>query len=466
MKKIKAKQKPVRTKKAVKKVTKATKKSPVKPAPKPKQKKSVKKPKQSAKVKPVKAKTKAAKPKTVKAKPAKVKATKITPVKAKPAKASVSEKKAPVAAKKQVDVKPPVKTPIPLKPTLVPKRPAVSPTADAQSVRPAPRVSGKPLDREFLFQLAMAIKDAVAPMVKAARGREIVSSAPTGDATFEVDKVAEKALLGFLKNARAPVAYYSEDAGYSTFSNVQPKNLLVVDPIDGTRAAKCGFEACVISIATTRVIERPTMADMDNACVAEIVGDRIFFAERGKGARIYSGEHVKRPKLSSNTNLESLAWSMTVPARPAELIFPTAARLIDLSSLKGGFFACNSSSYSLTRLVTHQLDACVDIAARYMRDIPDIVRDHFINAGRGSVLGIAPYDFAAAVLIAQEAGCVVTDAYGRSFDNVLLLDSTAANHQSLIAAANAELHVKLLNFFDTRMQQFEALLKRRAEQNR
>ncbi|MDQ1257358.1 MAG: monophosphatase, partial [Candidatus Hydrogenedentes bacterium] len=198
-------------------------------------------------------------------------------------------------------------------------------------------------------------------------------------------------------------------------------------------------------------------------CVMEIMSDRVFYAERGKGARVYSEGHLKRPKLSKNHELETISWSMTVPARPAELIFPTAAKLIDLSSLKGGFFACNSTSYSLTRLLTNQLDACVDLANRYLRDIPELVKDHFINAGRGVVLGIAPYDLAGSLLVAAEAGCVVTDAYGHSFDDVLLLDSGENNHRSLVAAANQELHEKLMSFFDTRINQFELLLKRRAE---
>jgi myo-inositol-1(or 4)-monophosphatase len=158
-----------------------------------------------------------------------------------------------------------------------------------------------------------------------------------------------------------------------------------------------------------------------------------------------------------------MAWTMTVPARPAELIFPTAARLIDLTSLKGGFFACNSTSYSLTRLLTNQLDACVDFANRYLRDIPEAVQDQFVNAGRGIILGIAPYDIAASVLIAKEAGAIVSDAYGNSFDDVLLLDSSVGNHRSLIAASNRELYDKLMSFFDTRINQYEQLLKRRAE---
>ena len=313
---------------------------------------------------------------------------------------------------------------------------------------------------KFLVSVAQAIKNAVAPLAQAVKGREVVDEAASGDVTFLLDRVAEKALFNHLKAAALPVAYYSEHEGYSTFSSKAPKSLLIVDPIDGTRAAKSGFEGCVVAVASTRVIERPTIADVDCACVMDLLGGRIFLAERGKGARVYMDGRLKRPKLSKNIDIESMIWSMTIPARPAELIFPTAARIIDLSSLKGGFFACNSTSFSLTRLVTNQLDACIDIANRYYRDIPDRVEDYFINAGRGKVIGVAPYDIAASLLIAKEAGCVVTDAYGKNFDDLLLLDSSKGNHQSIIATSNEQLHEKLLSFFDTRIRQYEQLLNR------
>ncbi len=319
----------------------------------------------------------------------------------------------------------------------------------------------KPLPREFLVGLADAIKEAVAPVARSLKGREITGTAVSGDTTFELDVVAEKALRNFLGAQRAPVAYYSEDEGYSTFSSAQPTHLLLVDPIDGTRAAKNAFEGCVVSIASTRVIERPVMGDVETACVVELLGDRVFYAERGKGARMYEDGHLRRPRISKNSNLETMSWAMTVPARPAELIFPTVARLVDLSSLKGGFFSSNSTAYSITRLLSGQLDACVDFAGRYLKDIPNEVRDYFINAGRGAVLGAAPYDMAAALLIAREAGCIVTDAYGKTFEDILLLDSSVANHQSIVAAGNAEMHEKLLSFLDTRIKQFEQLLQRR-----
>jgi myo-inositol-1(or 4)-monophosphatase len=340
--------------------------------------------------------------------------------------------------------------------------PVVTPVVTAAKATPKVKV----LPREFLLELCSAIREAVLPMVQQVKGREIVGTAPSGDATFEMDAVAERTLLNFLKRAKAPVAYYSEDSGYSTFSNTQPDYLLVVDPIDGSRAARCGFESCVVAVACTRVIERPTVADVDNACVMEIIGNRAFYAERGKGAKIFVDGTTRKPKLSQHTDIEAISWSMTVPARPAELIFQTAARLIDTTSLKGGFFACNSTSYSLTRLLTNQLDACVDFASRYMKDVPEIVRDKFINAGRGTVLGICPYDLVAALLIVEEAGAVVTDAYGKRFDDMLLLDVSENNHQSIIAAANPELHKKLMLFFDTRITQVGQVLRRNEERKK
>lgn len=431
--------------------------------------------KTKAKAKPAKAATKKSSAPKASKRAAVRSSAKAKSVKPVPKKSAAVSKKPPAAKKPVVQKAKSKETKAPAQPavakSLAPRPIQLKPPAPSKPIQksallqqlPKPAASrAKILSREFLFEVAKSIRVAVEPLVRSVKGREVVGAATSGDATFQLDKTAEKALLTFLRDAKLPVAYYSEDAGYTTFTTGQPQHLLIVDPIDGSRAAKSGFESCVVSVASTRVIERPRIGDIDNACVMEIIGPRTFYAERGKGTRIYEENVPKKPKLSKNANLELVSWSMTVPARPAELIFPTAAKLIDLTSLKGGFFACNSTSYSLTRLLTGQYDACIDIANRFLRDIPEIVEDHFINAGRGIVLGIAPYDIAASILIAQEAGCQVTDAYGSNFDEVLLLDSSVANFRSLVAAANKELYDKLFSYFETRIQQYEQLLKRRA----
>ncbi len=422
-------------------------------------KKTKSKKKSAAKKKPVKKKSASkAKPKKAAAKPkAKKKAVAKAKSKAKPK----TKAKAKAKAKTKTKAKPAVKSKAKAKPVAKKKAPAKK--AKAKVKEPKVVATDKILSKKFLVDLASAIRDAVQPEMTNFKGRDIVGAAESGDATFHIDSVAEKTLLSFLEEAKKPIAYYSEDAGYTTFTAAPPKYLLVVDPIDGTRAAKSGFEGCVVSICCTRVMERPDVADIDNALVMELTQDRYFYAERGKGAKMYVNGNARKIKLADLDAPDRMAWAMTVPARPAELIFPVSDKLIDVSSLHGGFFACNSSSYSLTRLLTNQLDASVDIANRFYRDIPEAVEHLFINAGRGNVIGICPYDYAAALLIVQEAGCIVTDAYGKSFDDVLLLDSTSANHQSFIAATNKSLHKKLLGYYDTRIGQWETLLKQRHE---
>ncbi len=306
----------------------------------------------------------------------------------------------------------------------------------------------------------MYIKEAVEPVARSLKGKDIIHVAPTGDPTFVIDQIAEKALLSFLRASKQPIAYYSEDTGYSTYAR-DPKYLLIVDPIDGTRSAKNGFEWCTISVASTRVIERPTYKDLDNACIAEIMNDRIFYAERGEGTVIISDNTKKKPKPSANTDIETMNWALTIPGRPSYLIFNTAGKLIDLSSLRGSFFACNSTSYSLTRLVTGQLDACVDIAVSFYKHFPEGTKDMFLKSGKGSIIGPAPYDLCPALLIAQEAGCVFTNVEGDSFDNVLLLDTHPENFQSLIAASNTELHDYLLEFFNERIELVIDILRRK-----
>ncbi|HOK10371.1 MAG TPA: inositol monophosphatase family protein [Candidatus Hydrogenedens sp.] len=335
---------------------------------------------------------------------------------------------------------------------------AVQPTEEIPSSKGRGR-GEKILSREFLFDLVMFIKEAVEPIARSLKGKDIVNVAPTGDPTFAIDQVAEKALLSFLRTSKQPIAYYSEDTGYSTYARV-PKYLLIVDPIDGTRAAKNGFEWCTIAVASTRVIERPTFKELDNACIAELMSPRMFYAERGKGTSII-GDTNKRIRLSNNTDIETMNWSMTIPGRPSYLIFNAAGKLIDLSSLRGGFFACNSTSYSLTRLITGQLDACVDIAVRFYKEFQEGTRDMFLKSGRGSIIGPAPYDLCPALLIAQEAGCVFTNTEGENFDNVLLLDTHPENYQTLIAAANSELHDYLLEYFNERIEQIISVLRKK-----
>jgi len=314
--------------------------------------------------------------------------------------------------------------------------------------------------REFLEHMALSVRAAVRPWVIGLRGRGVVGTATAGDATFEVDRLAERRVERVLRASGRSVIYYSEDRGLvrigegAPAGGAPPEAALIIDPIDGTRNARSGFEGCMVSVAAIAgplhaPPEELTLGDVTHACLAEIVGRRVFYAQRGGGAEWREGARAHRPRPSAATELDGIAWSLGIVGRPARPLFEVMGELVDRTSLTGGFFSCNAISFSLTRLVTGQLDAALDIANRLYRHRPEI-RAAFLAAGRGAVMGLCPYDLAAALLVAQEAGCVVTDAYGQSLDSTPALASDVESLRSLVAAGNPALHARLLEYVNDR----------------
>jgi myo-inositol-1(or 4)-monophosphatase len=121
--------------------------------------------------------------------------------------------------------------------------------------------------------------------------------------------------------------------------------------------------------------------------------------------------------------------------------------LIDASSVGGAVFDLGSASYDLTRLVTGQLDAYLDVGTRIIDEVPGL-RGRFEEVGGGAVLNNSPYDLAAAVLCAEEGGAVVTDAHGSSLAERPLLGSGHDYQMSCVAAVGDALHGAILEALD------------------
>ncbi|MBW3623726.1 MAG: hypothetical protein KY468_10000 [Armatimonadetes bacterium] len=301
---------------------------------------------------------------------------------------------------------------------------------------------------ELIRALADYLRESVRPYLGRVEARKVTATAHSGDATFHVDEIAEAAVAEFLERTRAPVAYYSEDRGL--VRNGPAEGILIIDPIDGTRPAAAGFESCVVSIAWANDVETPRMKDVQYGCVRDLFGEKTFLAERGKGARILSGQEEIPPSPSGITDPAFAMWSSEMVGRPAALKVACLEELIDRSSKTGAFFVFNSVAFSLTRLLTGQLDAVVDVGGRILREVPG-GRERFAALGRGRPMGLFTYDIAAATLIASEAGLTVTDAAGNSLDEIPLLDTSEENIQSLLAAVTPELHASLLELIERGM---------------
>ncbi len=305
--------------------------------------------------------------------------------------------------------------------------------------------------QELTVDLTKYIRNIVRPHLGAWQGREISGTAASGDVTFHIDDIAEEAIVSYLERCGLSIAYYSEDKGLIKFG-ASPEAVLVIDPIDGTRPAVAGYECCVVSVALADYKDGVTMGDVRFGCIAEIKSNNVFFAETGQGAHWFGDNDVEKPlRLLPITDLREAPVTFEIVARPIKLLTTVLEDVINNSALKGGCFVFSSSAFSLTRLITGQLGAALDVGNRILRDRPDF-RNQFVELGHGKTIGIFSYDIAAAALIAREAGAIVTDAYGRSLDSVPLLDTSESNQHSMIGASNAELHKKILESIEIGMR--------------
>jgi fructose-1,6-bisphosphatase/inositol monophosphatase family enzyme len=140
-------------------------------------------------------------------------------------------------------------------------------------------------------------------------------------------------------------------------------------------------------------------------------------------------------------------WAYGFRGRPARPTVEVLGDLIDSSSVGGGTFELGSQAFGMTRIVTGQLDAVIEVGSRLIEDVPGM-REEFESVGGGQVLNNSPYDLAAPWLCLREAGGVVTDGWGGQLDDRPLLGSGHEFQMSSISAANGSLHGQLLRAVD------------------
>lgn len=295
---------------------------------------------------------------------------------------------------------------------------------------------------ELVRELSLALRERVLPLLGSHAGRAHSSEGAGGDVTFAIDEEAEAFLEEFLAERAPDVAFYSEDRGLVVPAGGEAREVLVVDPIDGTRPAMAGLESCCVSVAAAPLREGVTMGEVSVACVVEIPAGTVFLAERGRG--LVEGPPVM---LSANERLDRMFWTYGFRGRPARALTEVLAELIDASSVGGATFDLGSAAFDMTRVITGQLDAYVEPGPLMVDEVPGMRAD-FERVGGGAVLNNSPYDLAAAALCATEAGAIVTDARGRSLDDRPLLGSGHDFQMSVVTSSNPALHAEILAAVD------------------
>jgi myo-inositol-1(or 4)-monophosphatase len=304
--------------------------------------------------------------------------------------------------------------------------------------------------RKLVLDLARRLRDRVLPELGSHAGRASEGGGAGGDVTFAVDALAEAELQEFLADRAARVAYYSEDRGLVAAPDAT--DVLVVDPIDGTRPAMAGLESACVAVALAPLGDgHPTMDDIEIGCVVEIKTGDWYLAVRGYGV-----ESSRAVSLSPNAETGEMFWAYGFRGRPVRPTVEVLGDLIDASSVGGGTFELGSQCFAMTRIVTGQLDAVIEVGSRLIDDVPGM-REEFERVGRGAILNNSPYDLAAPWLCLREAGGVVTDGWGEPLDHHRLLGSGHDFQMSSISASNRTLHTRLVRAVDEGITRLRAL---------
>lgn len=308
--------------------------------------------------------------------------------------------------------------------------------------------------QNLAVELTAVIRDEVLPQLGSAAARSHAGTAVGGDVTFGIDEQAEEFLAGYLEESGANVAVYSEDKGLIEFG--APEHILIIDPVDGTRPAAAGLECAMVSVAVAELKDNPTMGDVIFGALREIKSGDLFTASRGGGASITTAAGEPLPvTFSENTDISRLFWTIGFRGRPARPLIEALGDLVDMSSVDGAVFDLGSASYSITRILTGQLDAYIDIGPRMIEEVPE-VKALFEEVGKGAILNNSPHDLAAAGLICTEAGAAFADAWGKPLDDKQLLGSDHSYQMSCVAAASSGLQRSLIEAVDAGMAKLKA----------
>jgi myo-inositol-1(or 4)-monophosphatase len=312
---------------------------------------------------------------------------------------------------------------------------------------------------DLLLEIARAVRSAVLPHLGSHEHRAGAGVSIGGDTTFGIDEIAEDAAHKVLEEASADgLAWYTEDRGL--IERGEPKRLLVIDPIDGTRPAGAGLETCMVSIAAAPYSRDATLGDVDEALLLNIKDAALFRARRGQGVRIVERGETRLPSPSGQTSLDGAFFTYGLRGRPTVPSAIVLEDLIDGSGVKGGTFDLGSATFGMSAVVTGRLDAYVDQGQRMIDDVPQ-TRPLFEAIADGAVLNNNPYDVAAAKLVCEEAGCPVTDASGRSLDGRPLVGSGAEYCVSTIVSATPALHAEIISLLDRGIEKLRAWMAQR-----
>jgi myo-inositol-1(or 4)-monophosphatase len=263
---------------------------------------------------------------------------------------------------------------------------------------------------EIFKEIGKKMRDGLSVIMAKEGGMVPIGKGAGGDKTFPVDKWAEDIILVALEKAHQQGETFtliSEELGTRKFG--EGKKVVLVDPIDGSNNAKSGIPFFSTSLA---LLNDATLSTLAVGYVINLAMGDEFWALRAQGAY----KNGKRIRTAATHGITIVAYEASSPKADLPIILPLLGE------------AKRTRCFGSTAL---------DLS--------------YLAAGAISVFATATasraFDFAAGMLILEEADGVITDLEGTSLDHVV---AGLGRTVPLLASKNDATHVLALNTLTSR----------------
>ncbi len=252
----------------------------------------------------------------------------------------------------------------------------------------------------FSERIADAVHDTIKGLIGTPEAGRILYTGADGTPTKLIDHVSEKAIFDLIEKERCPFRIISEEAG-EKITGSSPEHTILIDPVDGTYNACSGIPFYSVSVAIAT-------KDPDNILfgyVRDLATGDTFRAAVGEGAYL-NGERIRPSGTRDISSFCISVYGHRSDTEDAASLSKSVRRIRSLGSV----------ALELCYVASGRIDAFADL--------------------RGTM---RVTDVAAAKLIVEEAGGMITDGYGDS----LKLEDQLMNRVKVIAS-NGHAHDGIL----------------------
>jgi len=253
-------------------------------------------------------------------------------------------------------------------------------------------------------EIGAELREVVEEALESGDAAREVGIGADGTPTEAIDRLAEALVLRRLREAGS-FFVLSEEAGSVALAE-EPEYIAVVDPIDGSYNALHRLPFYAFSVAFAPYSEEASLTDVVSGYVLNLYSGDEFAAERGRGARFNS----TTLRVSKTKALEGATLCVYSTPGSIHRLLPLLRRIKRVRTL-------GSAALELCHVARGDFHAFVDVRT-YLRNI----------------------DIAAAKLVLEEAGGVVTDVRGIPLDVSLL----RIERLNIVAAHTGVIHGKIV----------------------